>query len=138
MPNFNRVILVGHLTRDVEMQHLPSGTTVADIGLAVNRKWNGGDEVSYFNATAFGRTAEVVTQYCRKGDPILIEGYLKQDRWEDRDGNRRTAIKVIVDSVQFLGRSGQAAAAPAAPPAPEPAAPEPPVEPPLTDDDIPF
>lgn len=106
MATFNRVILVGNLTRDVELRSLPSGNAVADIGLAVNdrvkRNDQWVDEVSYFDVTLFGRTAEVASQYLGKGSPVLIEGRLKQDSWE-KDGQKHYKVKVIGEKMQMLG-----------------------------------
>lgn len=127
MPSFNRVILLGNLTRDPELRYIPNGTAVCDFGLAINRTWkdkdgNSKDEVSFLDCTAWARTAEVMAEHLRKGRPVFIEGYLKQDRWQDQSGGNRSKIKVIVERFQFVGGkrddgppSGEEAPAEAAP-----------------------
>lgn len=113
--NFNRVILAGNLTRDPELQHTQGGTVIAKIGLAVNRRWKspGGEqkeEVTFVDATAFGKTAEVIAQYFAKGKPILIEGRLRLEEWEDKQGQKRSKLGVIVESFQFVGGKSEWAA----------------------------
>jgi len=110
MASFNRVILMGNLTRDVELRHLQSGTAVADIGLAVNdrRKSQSGewvDEVSFIDVTLWGRTAEVASQYLSKGSPMLVEGRLKQESWE-KDGQKRSKVKVVCEKMQMISSRG--------------------------------
>ncbi len=111
MASFNRVILMGNLTRDIELRHLPSGTALADVSLAVNdrRKTASGewvDEVSFFDVTLWGRTAEVASQYLGKGSSMLVEGKLRQETWE-KDGQKRSKVKVVCDRMQMIGgRSG--------------------------------
>jgi single-strand DNA-binding protein len=106
MASFNRVILVGNLTRDPELRYIPSGTAVSDIGLAVNDRIKRGDqwvdETTFVDVTLWGRTAEVANEYTSKGSPILIEGRLKLDRWE-KDGQKHSKLKVIADRIQLLG-----------------------------------
>ena len=106
MASFNRVILVGNLTRDPELRYIPSGTAVSDIGLAVNDRIKKGDqwvdETTFVDVTLWGRTAEIVNEYTSKGSPLLIEGRLKLDRWE-KDGQKHTKLKVIGDRIQLLG-----------------------------------
>tara|TARA_Y100000592_G_scaffold99967_1_gene177999 strand:- start:6552 stop:6953 length:402 start_codon:yes stop_codon:yes gene_type:complete len=106
MPSFNRVILAGNLTRDIELRETPGGASVADAGLAVNDRRKQGDdwvdETSFVDLTLWGRTAETAAQYLSKGSPILIEGRLKQDSWENEAGEKRTKLKVVVDRLQFL------------------------------------
>jgi single stranded DNA-binding protein len=89
MASFNKVILVANLTRDPEIRYLASGSAVADVSVAVNERFKKGDEyveeVSFIDVTVFGRTAEIVGEYCQKGSQILIEGRLKQDRWDDKE-----------------------------------------------------
>lgn len=107
MASFNRVILVGNLTRDIELKFTPSQTPVADIGLAVNdrRKTASGewvDEVTFVDVTLWGRTAEVASQYLGKGAPVLIEGRLKLDTWET-DGQKRSKLRVVGERMQMLG-----------------------------------
>jgi single-strand DNA-binding protein len=108
--SFNRVILVGNLTRDPELKYLQSGTAVCDIGLAVNDRVKKGDqyvdEVSFVDLSAFGRTAEVINEYLTKGSQALFEGRLKQERWQVQDGGNRSKIKIIVDRMQMLGSKG--------------------------------
>lgn len=111
--SYNRVILVGNLTRDPELRYTPSGTAVTDIGLAVNdrRKNQSGewvDETTFVDITLWGRTAEVASEYLTKGSSALIEGRLKLDTWES-DGQKRSKLKVIGEKLQLLGGRGQGA-----------------------------
>jgi single-strand DNA-binding protein len=110
MASFNRVILVGNLTRDPELRYIPSGTAVSDIGLAVNDRVKRGDqwvdEATFVDITLWGRTAEICNEYCSKGSPILIEGRLKLDRWE-KDGQKHSKLKVIGERLQLLGARGE-------------------------------
>jgi single-strand DNA-binding protein len=109
MANVNRVILIGNLTRDPQLKYLPSQTAVVEFGLATNRKFkaaNGEDreEVCFVDCSAFGKTAEVINQYCQKGRPIFIEGRLKFDSWEDKQGGgKRSKLTVVIENFQFLG-----------------------------------
>jgi single-strand DNA-binding protein len=109
MPSFNRVTLIGNLTRDPETRDLPSGTTLCEFGLAMTRHYKtaGGDdreETCFIDCTAFGKQAEVLSQYVTKGRPLFVEGRLKYDQWDDRSGGgRRSKISVIVENFQFLG-----------------------------------
>lgn len=106
MASFNRVILAGNLTRDIELRETPGGASVADAGLAVNDRRKQGDEwvdeTSFIDLTLWGRTAENAAEYLSKGSPILIEGRLKQDSWQNEQGEKRTKLKVVVDRLQFL------------------------------------
>lgn len=120
MSNYNKVILVGHLTRDPELRYTPKGTAVAKLGLAINRVWTNEagekkEEVTFVDADVFGRTAENCGQYLRKGRPLLVEGRLKLDQWDDREtGQKRQRLGVIGEFVQFLGTAaGKGEAAPA-------------------------
>lgn len=111
MASYNRVILVGNLTRDPELRYIPSGTAVTDIGLAVNdrRKTQSGewvDETTFIDITLWGRTAEVASEYLNKGSSVLIEGRLKLDSWETNDGQKRSKLKVIGEKMQMLGGRG--------------------------------
>lgn len=110
MTTFNRVILAGNLTRDPEIRYLPTGLTVATFSIAVNdpRVKSGGEskeEVYFFDITAFGKLGEVSAEYLKKGRPILVEGKLRQSRWE-KDGQKRSKIEVVADNIQFLGSRG--------------------------------
>lgn len=110
--SYNKVLLMGNLTRDVEVRHLPnSNQAVANIGLAVNRRFRTGDgenreEVTFIDCEAWGRTGETMAQYLRKGRPVFIEGRLKLDQWQDRDGNNRSKLKVVVENFQFVDSRG--------------------------------
>jgi len=113
MASFNRVILLGNLTRDPDVRYLPSGMAVSDIGLAVNdrRKNANGEwveETTFVDVTLWGRTAEVASEYLSKGSPVLIEGRLKLDTWETSDGQKRSKLKVICDRMQMVGSRGAA------------------------------
>lgn len=106
MASYNRVILVGNLTRDIELRYTASGTAVTDIGMAVNdrRKSQTGewvDETTFVDVTLWGRTAEVASEYLSKGSPILVEGRLKLDTWET-DGQKRSKLRVVCDRMQML------------------------------------
>src|SRR5947208_16820555 len=109
MANFNKVILAGNLTRDPQLRYLPSQTAVVDFGLAVNHKWRtpqGEDreEVLFIDCSCFGKQAETINKYCQKGKPILVEGRLKYETWDDKEGGgKRSKHKVVVDGFQFLG-----------------------------------
>ena len=135
MANFNKVLLIGNLTRDPELKHTPSNQAVATIGLAVNRTYNTKDgekreETTFVDCEAWGRTAEVMGQYLRKGRPVFLEGRLKLDQWQDRDGNNRSKLKVVIENFQFIdSRGGGNAEAPAQASSPAQSVPE---------DEIPF
>lgn len=104
---FNKVILMGNLTRDPETRQTPSGQSVTNFSLAVNRTWKSQDgqtqeAVSYIDCVAWGRTGEVIAQYMQKGRPILVSGRLDQRSWE-QDGNKRSKVEVIVEDFNFVG-----------------------------------
>jgi single-strand DNA-binding protein len=109
MANFNKVILLGNLTRDPELRYLPSQMAVVDFGLAVNHKYRTAqgedrEEVMFIDCTAFGKQAEVIKQYCSKGKPLFVEGRLKLDTWDDKQtGQKRSKHKVTIDNFQFIG-----------------------------------
>src|SRR5215213_4292103 len=115
MANYNKIILVGNLTRDPQMRYLPSQMAVTDFGLAVNHKFKtktGEDreEVLFIDCSAFGKAGEIINQYCQKGKQILVEGRLKYDTWEDKQGGgKRSKHSVVVDNFQFLGGRDQGA-----------------------------
>ncbi|HPF40715.1 MAG TPA: single-stranded DNA-binding protein [Phycisphaerae bacterium] len=111
MANFNKVILAGNLTRDPQLSVLPSNTPVCEFGMAINRKWRGqeGDmreETCFVDLRAFGRTADTINKYMSKGKPIMIEGRLKYDQWEAKDGGKRSKLYVVVDNFQFIDSGG--------------------------------
>lgn len=109
MASYNRVILMGNLTRDPQLRYLPNQTAVVDIGLAVNHRYrtsSGEDreEVMFIDCTAFGKQAEVINQYCQKGRPLLVEGRLKLDTWDDKQtGQKRSKHKITIDNFQLIG-----------------------------------
>ena len=109
MASFNRVVLMGNLTRDPELRYIPSGMAVSDIGLAVNDRVKRNDqwveETTFVDVTLWGRTAEVASEYLSKGSPILVEGRLKLDTWET-DGQKRSKLRVVADRMQMLGARG--------------------------------
>jgi single-strand DNA-binding protein len=125
MASYNRVILLGNLTRDPELKYLPSGMAVSDIGLAVNdrRKNANGEwieETTFVDITMFGRTAEVAGEYLTKGAPVFIEGRLKLDTWETQDHQKRSKLKVVCEKMQLIGAKGQGGSGPRQPmPRPE-------------------
>lgn len=111
MASLNRVFLMGNLTRDPELRYTPSGTAVASFGLAVNRRYSTkeGDrkeEVDFFDIEVWEKQAEMCNEYLTKGRGVLVEGRLKQDRWEDESGNKRTKYKIVASMVHFLSRGG--------------------------------
>ncbi len=112
MANYNKVILVGNLTRDPQLSYLPNQTPVVEIGLAVNRRWRGQDgqqkeDTCFIDCRAYGKPAETLNQYMSKGRPLLVEGRLQLDRWEGKDGTKHSKHRVIIENFQFLGdRSG--------------------------------
>lgn len=155
MASFNKVIIAGNLTRDPELRYTPKGTAVAKLGLAVNRTWKSEsgeqrEEVTFIDVDAFGRQAEVLAQYMKKGRELLVEGRLKLDTWEDKNTKqKKSKLGVVLESFSFIGGGGNreggggggggyasrpmASSAPVAPP--EPSEPDmPPSEP----DDVPF
>jgi len=107
--NINRVVLTGNLTRDPELRHLSSGTPVCSLRLAVNTRRKDGqsgewvDKPNFFDITVWGAQGENVAQYCAKGRPIAVDGRLEWREFTDKDGNKRQAVDIIADSVQFLG-----------------------------------
>ena len=153
MANVNKVILIGNLTRDPELRYTPNGAAVIDFGMAMNRKWKGRDgqaneDTCFVDLQAWARQAEVISEYCHKGDPLYVEGRLKLDAWEGRDGQKRSKLRVVVENFQFLGgrRSGNAGGGSArpksAPPPQRPTTDDEPAPPSddgfKVDDDIPF
>ena len=158
MSSFNKVILLGNLTRDPEIRVTPKGTATCQLGLAVNRQFKDEsgatrDETTFVDIEAWGRQAETISKYCTKGKPLLIEGRLKLDSWEDKtSGQKRSKLKVVLENFQFVGaREGGAqggssgedvdqtaeAPRPAARPAVAPPSP-PPASHGNADEDVPF
>ena len=115
MASYNRVVLIGNLTRDVDLRSTQSGTPVADIGLAVNDRRKAPDgttieETTFVDVTLWAKTAEVAAQYLGKGSPVLIEGRLKLEKWES-DGQKRSKLKVVAERMQMLGNGQRKPAA---------------------------
>ncbi|MFA9477556.1 single-stranded DNA-binding protein [Phycisphaerales bacterium AB-hyl4] len=111
MPNLNKVMLMGNLTRDPEMRYTANNTPVTKLGLAVNRRWKNQqgeqqEETCFIDCTAFARGAEVLNQYLRKGRPVFIEGRLHLNQWQDQQGNNRSKLEVIVENFQFIDSRG--------------------------------
>ncbi len=105
---FNKVILMGNLTRDVEVRTTASGQSVANFSLAVSRSWRGQDgqqqdQTSFINCVAWGKVGEIIAQYVKKGAPLLVSGRLDQRSYEDKDGNKRQAVEVVVEDFNFVG-----------------------------------
>lgn len=109
MASFNQVILLGNLTRDPQLRYTPSQSAVCEFGLACNRKFKAADgsdreEVTFVDCTAWGKTGEVINTFFTKGKPIFIQGRLKYDQWEDKNGGgKRSKLSVVVDNFQFIG-----------------------------------
>ncbi|MDF1826226.1 MAG: single-stranded DNA-binding protein [Verrucomicrobiales bacterium] len=109
MPNLNKVMLIGNLTRDPEVRYTPKGSAVTDVGLAINRNYTLDDgqrreETTFVDVTFWGRQAEVIGEYMKKGRPMYVEGRLNLDQWEDKtSGQTRTKLKVVGENFQFLG-----------------------------------
>ncbi len=108
MTSFNKVILIGNLTKDPEIRYTPSGTAVANLGLAVNHRYKQGDEmrddVCFIDIVVFGKQAENCGQYLSKGQGIIVDGRLQQRRWESEDGQKRSRHEVVAQSVRFLSK----------------------------------
>lgn len=153
MASFNKVILVGNLTRDPELRYSPKGVAIAKLGLAVNRRWTNEqgevrEETTFVDIDAFGKQAETLATYCKKGRALLVEGRLKLDQWDDKSGQKRTKLGVVLEGFSFLDSlRSEPAPAPAAEPTRQPSAaaspplPEPPPperEGPPPEDDVPF
>jgi single-strand DNA-binding protein len=150
MASFNKVILLGNLTRDPEVRYTPKGSAVCDLGLAVNRQYTlesgeKREEVTYVDIVLWSRLAEIAGEYLKKGRPVFIEGRLQMDSWDDKQtGQKRTKLRVIGETMQLLGsrpsagagnggdESPRSAGKPVPPPKPAAAAAEP------DDDEIPF
>ncbi len=132
MANYNRVILMGNLTRDPELRYTPSGTAIAKFSIAVNRKYKADDqqreETSFFDIVFFGKQAEVCGEYLKKGRGVLVEGRLQQNRWETDEGQKRSKVEVVGNTFQFIG-SGRASEGSGSTTAPSPE---------VDDSDIPF
>ena len=157
MANFNKVILAGNLTRDPELRYTPKGLAISKFGLAINRNWTNDagekkEEVTFVDVDAFGKQGEIISQYFKKGRPILVEGRLRLDTWDDKQsGQKKSKLGVVLESFSFLdsGNRGEGGAD-AATPRPRPAAatapagaaatPSPSAEPvpPEAEDDVPF
>ncbi len=121
MAAFNKVILLGNLTRDPEVRYTTGGTAVCDITLAINHSYTDKrsnerrEDVSFIDVTLWGRTAEIAGEYLAKGRPVLVEGRLQQDKWDDKEtGQKRSKLKVVADSMQLLGGRSDAAGGPGA------------------------
>jgi len=155
MASYNRVILAGNLTRDPELRYTPKGTAIARIGMAVNRTWKTEtgetkEEVTFVDVDAFGRQAEVIAQYMKKGRPLLVEGRLKLDQWEDKNTHQKQSkLKVVLEAFSFIDSrgGGDGGGGPAEPPrpkqtaaaaAPAPAQPAEAEGPAPEEDDVPF
>ncbi|MBI4575257.1 MAG: single-stranded DNA-binding protein [Planctomycetes bacterium] len=115
MASFNKVFLMGNLTRDPELRYLDSGTAVAKFGLAVNRNFKGRDgamkeETTFVDVTLWGRQAEVASQHLAKGRPLFVEGRLRLDQWTAQDGTKRSRLEVVGEGFQFIGPRPEGAA----------------------------
>jgi len=111
MANLNKVLLMGNLTRDPQLSYLPSQTAVVDFGLAVNRRYKKqdgtmADEPCFVDCRMFGKRAETINRYFKKGEPIFVEGRLQYDQWQTKDGTRKNHLRVFVENFEFIGRAG--------------------------------
>ncbi len=150
MASFNKVILMGNLTRDPEMRVTSGGLSICKIGLAVSRTYNTRDgerkeETTFVDIDAFSKQAEVIAKYLRKGSPLMVEGRLKLDQWETNEGQKRSKLGVILESFQFMGgprdENGSGGYEQSSPPARESANNEPkstPAEDTSLDEEVPF
>ncbi len=146
MANYNRVILAGNLTRDPQLSYTPSNTPVCEFGMAINRRWrdrdgNQKDEVCFVDLTSYGRQAETINQYMKKGNPMLVEGRLRFRQWTSKEGQNRTRLDVVVENFTFLGGGGGGGGRAADRPAAAAAEEGPPPDdfgPPIEDPNIPF
>jgi single-strand DNA-binding protein len=156
MAGYNKVILIGNLTRDPELRYTPKGVAIAKFALAVNRTWKNEageqkEEVTFVDIDAFGRQAELIGQYLKKGHPFMVEGRLKLDQWDDKQtGQKRSRLGVVLEGFQFLGggsggggaRQEAGGMSPDTRRSPEPpppsAASEPDGPPSASEDDVPF
>ncbi len=113
MGSFSKVVLLGNLTKDPSTGTLPSGAAVCEFGLAVNRRWKDADgqmrdEVLFMDCAAYGKPGQTMGQYLKKGHPVLVEGHLKLDRWQDDQGKTRSKMRTVVERFQFVSRGDQA------------------------------
>ena len=109
MASYNKVILMGNLTRDPQLSYTPNQTAVVDFGIATNRRWKGQDgtqrdETCFVDCRMFGKRAEVINKYCRKGNPLFVEGRLTFDSWQGQDGSKRSKLRVTVENFEFMGK----------------------------------
>ncbi len=133
MANFNKVILAGNLTRDPELRFTPKGMAICKFGLAINRAWTNEagekkEEVTFVDVDAFGRQAETIAQYLKKGGGVMIEGRLRLEQWDDKQtGQKRSKLGVVVEGFQFIGGANRGEGGVVPPPAakPSPATPAP-------------
>jgi single-strand DNA-binding protein len=126
MANYNKIILMGNLTRDPQLSYTANNTAIAEFGMAVNHKRKGADgqmkeEVMFIDCKAFGKQAEVFSQYMAKGRPVLIEGRLELRQWQTPEGQKRSKHAVVVEAFQFVGAAGERAEGGGAPRGPRPA-----------------
>ena len=142
MASYNRVLLMGNLTRNPEIRYTPSGTAVADLGLAVNESFKNKagetvEQACFVDVVVWGRQAETASEYLHKGSSVFVEGRLQLDQWENQQGEKRNKLRVRADRVQFLGSpsKGGGESSPAKESAPSSTAPAPEV---ADDDDVPF
>lgn len=110
MANFNKVLLLGNLTRDVELRTTQAGLAIAKLGMAINRRFTQNGETKettcFVDLTAFGRQAEILNQYVRKGSPLFVEGRLEYSTWESQEGQKRSKLEVVIENFQLLGSGG--------------------------------
>lgn len=140
--NYNKIILAGRLTRDVELRYTPKGTAVAQVTLAINRRWSDSgvdrEETTFVDVEAWGRQAEVLAQYLKKGRELMIDGRLRQDTWEDKETSKKhSKLKVVLETFQFVSGEKEPKAEQPARPAATPSKETAPTNQ-AADDDVPF
>ena len=149
MPNLNKIMVMGNITRDIELKYIPSGTAVCQFSIAVNRTWNNKagekqEETTFLDVEAWEKQAETIAQYCKKGSSIYVEGRLKSEQWDDKTtGQKRSKLKIHLEQFQFIGGKQEQsekpqAEKPKAPPARQLKPTDPDLDAAPDDDQIPF
>lgn len=138
MPNYNKVTLLGHLTRDIELRTTQGGMAIAKFGMAINRKFKDQESTCFVDLTAWGKQAEILAQYVGKGDALFVDGRLEYSTWESQDGGKRSKLEVVVENFQFIGGKDGAGRSQDKPPRSDGGWKGGYVRPPAAEDDVPF